>query len=142
MPEIKHQFTGGKMEKDLDERLVPNGQYRDAMNVQVATSEDSDVGTIQNILGNSDIRVSYLDRNTQETVFLNIKNAKVIGAIADEKQDMLYYLLWTQDRNFIISYKRNDAIAKIIFIDDKTRVDSNGDQIPSVLKFDHEYTIS
>ena len=142
MPEIKHQFTGGKMEKDLDERLVPNGQYRDAMNVQVATSEDSDVGTIQNILGNSDIRISYLDRNTQEAVFLNITNAKVIGAIADEKQDMLYYLLWTQDRNFIISYKRNDAIAKIIFIDDKTRVDSNGDQIPSVLKFDPEYTVT
>jgi len=142
MPEIKHQFTGGKMEKDLDERLVPNGQYRDAMNVQVATSEDSDVGTIQNILGNSNIRISYLDRNTQEAVFLNITNAKVIGAIADEKQDMLYYLLWTQDRNFIISYKRNDAIAKIIFIDDKTRVDSNGDQIPSVLKFDPEYTVT
>ena len=28
MPEIKHQFTGGKMNKDLDERLVPNGEYR------------------------------------------------------------------------------------------------------------------
>jgi hypothetical protein len=55
MPEIKHQFTGGKMEKDLDERLVPNGQYRDAMNIQVATSEGSEVGTVQNILGNRQI---------------------------------------------------------------------------------------
>jgi hypothetical protein len=53
MPEIKHQFTtGGKMNKDLDERLIPNGEYRDAMNIQVATSEGSDVGTAQNILGN------------------------------------------------------------------------------------------
>ena len=52
MPEIKHQFTKGKMNKDLDERLVPNGEYRDAMNIQVSTSEDSDVGTVQNILGN------------------------------------------------------------------------------------------
>jgi rRNA processing protein Gar1 len=52
MPEIKKQFTGGKMNKDVDERLVPTGEYRDAMNVQVSTSEGSDVGTIQNVLGN------------------------------------------------------------------------------------------
>ena len=52
MPEIKHNFTGGKMNKDVDERLVPNGEYRDAMNIQVSTSEGSDVGTIQNVLGN------------------------------------------------------------------------------------------
>ena len=45
MPEIKNQFTGGKMNKDLDERLVPKGEYRDAMNIQVSTSEDSEVET-------------------------------------------------------------------------------------------------
>ncbi len=53
MPDIKHNFTSGKMNKDLDERLIPNGQYRDAMNIQVSTSEGSDVGTVQNIMGNS-----------------------------------------------------------------------------------------
>ena len=52
MPEIKNQFTGGKMNKDVDERLVPKGEYRDAMNIQVSTSEGSDVGTVQNIKGN------------------------------------------------------------------------------------------
>ena len=38
MAEIKHVFSQGKMNKDLDERLVENGQYRDAMNIQVSTS--------------------------------------------------------------------------------------------------------
>ena len=52
MPEIKNTFSQGKMNKDLDERLIPNGQYRDAMNIQVTTSEGSDIGTVQNILGN------------------------------------------------------------------------------------------
>ena len=52
MPEIKNTFTQGKMNKDLDERLVPKGQYIDAMNIEVTTSEDSDVGTVQNIYGN------------------------------------------------------------------------------------------
>jgi len=83
MPEIKHNFTGGKMNKDLDERLVPNGQYRDAMNIQVSTSEGSDVGTVQNILGNSLISGQGFIPST----------ASCVGSIADEKNDKLYYFI-------------------------------------------------
>ena len=53
MPEIKYTFAQGKMNKDLDERIVPNGQYRNAENIQISTSDGSDVGTVQNILGNT-----------------------------------------------------------------------------------------
>ena len=42
MPELKHNFTAGKMNKDLDERLVPNGEYRDAMNIQIRTTSGGD----------------------------------------------------------------------------------------------------
>ena len=50
MPEIKHNFTSGKMNKDLDERLVPNGEYVHAENIQVSTSEGSNLGSVQNLL--------------------------------------------------------------------------------------------
>ena len=83
MPEIKHNFTGGKMNKDLDERLVPNGEYRDAMNIQVSTSEESEVGTAQNILGNSLIAGQGFIPST----------ANCVGSIADEKNDKLYYFV-------------------------------------------------
>ena len=85
MPEIKHNFTGGKMNKDLDERLVPNGEYRDAMNIQVSTSEGSDVGTVQNILGNTLITGQEFIPST----------ASCVGSIADEKNDKLYILIVT-----------------------------------------------
>jgi len=52
MPELKRKFQSGKMNKDLDERLVPNGEYRDALNVEVSTSEDDDLGSAQTIMGN------------------------------------------------------------------------------------------
>ena len=52
MPDLKRNFLKGRMNKDLDERLVPNGEYRDALNIEVSTSEGSDVGTVQNIKGN------------------------------------------------------------------------------------------
>ena len=83
MPEIKHQFTGGKMNKDLDERLVPNGEYRDAWNIQVSTSEGSDIGTVQNILGNDLVAgQDFID-----------DNSVCVGSIADEKNDKLYYFI-------------------------------------------------
>jgi hypothetical protein len=110
MPEIKHQFTGGKMNKDLDERLVPNGEYRDAMNIQVATSESSEVGTAQNVLGNE-----------LQTIFHNgvgydlPGEAVTIGAISDEKNDTLYYLVWTSNIDYIISY--DGAIHTMVFVD-------------------------
>ena len=83
MPEIKNQFTGGKMNKDLSERLISNGEYRDAMNIQVSTSEGSDVGSAQNILGNS------LVSNQN---FIG-PHATCVGSIADEKNDKLYYFI-------------------------------------------------
>ena len=81
MPEIKHNFTGGKMNKDLDERLVPNGEYRDAMNIEVLSSEGSDVGTVQNLLGND------YGCNTGGTVGLGY----AVGSISDERNDTLYW---------------------------------------------------
>ena len=53
MAKLQRNFVRGRMNKDLDERLVPNGEYRDAQNIQVTTSEGSDVGAIENILGNT-----------------------------------------------------------------------------------------
>jgi len=55
MPELKRNFMQGRMNKDLDERLVSNGEYRDAMNIQVSTAEGSDVGTARNILSNKSL---------------------------------------------------------------------------------------
>ena len=55
MPELKNTFVGGRMEKDLDERIVPSNLYREALNINISTSEDSDVGAAQNILGNTKV---------------------------------------------------------------------------------------
>ena len=53
MPEIKNTFLKSKMNKDLDSRLIPNGEYRDAQNLSISKSEGADVGSLENILGNT-----------------------------------------------------------------------------------------
>jgi hypothetical protein len=50
--EIKNTFLKSKMNKDLDDRILPNGEYRDARNISVGRSEDSDVGALENVIGN------------------------------------------------------------------------------------------
>ena len=53
MAEVKNAFIKSKMNKDLDARLIPQGEYRDAVNIQVSKSEGDDVGALENVLGNS-----------------------------------------------------------------------------------------
>ena len=101
MPDIKHQFSKGKMNKDLDERLVPNGEYRDAMNIQVLSSEGSDVGTAQNILGNAKIPFTFeKDGNTITYEFPD--DSIVVGAISDEKNDTLYWFVHSSTADYIL----------------------------------------
>jgi hypothetical protein len=85
MPEIKHIFNQGKMNKDLDERLIPNGQYIDANNIQVSTSDTDDVGTVQSLLGNSAIPVAS-PTTISDSGFC-------VGAIADESNNTAYWLI-------------------------------------------------
>ena len=51
MPEVKNNFLKSRMNKDLDSRILPNGEYRDARNLSISKSEGSDVGAIENIRG-------------------------------------------------------------------------------------------
>ena len=105
MPEIKNTFTQGKMNKDLDERVVPNGQYRNALNIQVSTSEDSDVGTAQNILGNTEITLALPD---------NGGSWECVGSIADEKNDVLYSFITDDVNSAIVEYAKDETITPVL----------------------------
>ena len=52
MAEIKNSFLRSKMNQDLDDRLIPNGEYRSAENISVGKSEADDIGALENIKGN------------------------------------------------------------------------------------------
>ena len=98
MPELKNTFTGGKMEKDLDERIVPSGQYREALNISVATSEDSDVGAAQNILGNIQVTQAIQSRaidNVDGPDNVYAGQNYFVAETIDPETDMLYRFIHT-----------------------------------------------
>ena len=52
MANFTRNFVLGKMNKTFDERVVPEGEYIDAMNVRMGSTEKSEVGVIENTKGN------------------------------------------------------------------------------------------
>ena len=90
MPEIKQNFIKGKMNKDLDERLIPKGEYREAQNVHITESEGSDASAIENVLGNISLTNNHL------TSFPTGGSAgpyQVIGYCKDLKKKRVVYFL-------------------------------------------------
>lgn len=109
MAEINHQFTAGRMNKDLDERLVPNGEYRDALNVEVSTSEGSAVGTVQTLWGNKLIGTSAAD-----------SKLKCIGSVTWPKENKVYWLATTAKGetskfDYIYEYDVDEDTVNIVF---------------------------
>ena len=83
MPEIKRLFNASRMNRDVDDRLVPAGEYREALNINISKSESGDVGAVENILGNKLINDTSLS------------NAKVIGEYRDNGNERIYYFITT-----------------------------------------------
>ena len=96
MNEVKNAFIKSKMNKDLDSRLIPSGEYRHAQNSQVSKSEGSDVGSLENILGNS-LVADLTDGNP---------NVNSIGYFADNTTSVVYVFL-TDNNNASGAYDPN-----------------------------------
>ena len=103
MAELNHTLHLGRMNKDLDERLIPNGEYRDAMNVEVATSEGSNLGTLQTLRGN-----------------INLSNfitgdLYCVGSVVDEQNDRIYWMISGVGKDIIAEYDyKTKAITPVV----------------------------
>ena len=94
MAEVKNAFIKSKMNKDLDSRLLPSGEYRDGQNIQVSKSEGEDVGALENALGNT----LAVDFNQLAVAFLNDPaitslDLKSIGMYTDTATSTIFVFL-------------------------------------------------
>jgi hypothetical protein len=143
MPELKNTFTGGRMDKDQDERILDSKSYREALNIEIFTTEDSDIGSAQNILGNIQVTkaiqgpsydysncnvVSIVD-NAKNPGFRYAGTNKHIAHAVDPQSDKLYRFINTEptaenphgvwmDR--IVEYDTNANIQDPWFVKEKS----------------------
>lgn len=92
MANLSRNFIAGRMNKSVDERLVPNGEYIDALNLRLGSTENSEVGSVENAKGNEQLTTL----NYKGTVLSS--NAKCIGALDDTSTETIFWLI--HDPNF------------------------------------------
>lgn len=139
MAKFTRSFTAGRMNKSVDERLIPNGEYIDAMNVRMGSTEKSEVGVIENTKGNLPLtNITYID-GTPLSIY-----AKCIGALDDSARETIYWFIndpsfpsTTGKLDMIVSFNvyTNILTYHIISTDD-------GDGINTTLNFNQNYLIT
>ena len=89
MPKVNRNFTAGRMNKDVDERILPDGEYIDASNIRVSSSTSgSDVGTVTNAMGNQKITTLKYTNGTPLT-----NEAVCIGTVEDSANEIIYWFV-------------------------------------------------
>ena len=139
MANITRNFIRGRMNKSLDERLVPQGEYIDALNVRLGSTEDSEIGAVENSKGNT-----LLTALSYNGVSLSL-NAKCIGAFEDGANETLYWFVHdprftdglSGELDLILSYNTNTNTLKYHVISINSGNNSN-----TTLDFNLSYLIT
>lgn len=100
MAESKRTFQSAKMDKDVDDRILSPGQYRDALNISVDFSEDGNVGAVENLKGNELIA-------NQDIYGLSASsnpNATVIASYPHPEEKKIYYFVTGDKADGIFEY--------------------------------------
>ena len=140
MPEFVHSFTSGRMNKDLDERLIPNGEYRDALNLDLANSEGANVGTLQNVKGNREQRgCEGCSENWSADYIDSLQDPVVIGSIRHDETERIYWFIAAPAKtgsfpygvSAIAEYDQTTDLVKPVLVD-----------TAGILKFSQDYLIT
>ena len=135
MPNLNHRFSSGRMNKDLDERLVPNGEYRDALNIEVATSDTSDMGTVQTVMGNLNMSLVTIDPN-------NTGEFYCVGSVVNEQHDKIYWMLAGRTSDIIAEYDYKTQTTTPVVVDLFPAGTIPGNESGRVLNFDRAFIIT
>lgn len=87
MAKVQNTFIKSKMNKDLDDRILSKGEYRNAQNINVSKSEGSDVGAMENVLGNKKLSSFAVENLTQ------VDGSVIIGSFMDYTNERIFVFI-------------------------------------------------
>ena len=84
---LLRSFIKGRMNKGVDERLLQDGEYVDALNVRVGNTELTEIGSLENTKGNISLTtLSFGGQNLSS-------QAVCIGAFDDGANEKIYWFV-------------------------------------------------
>ncbi len=116
-------FIAGRMNKDFDERVVPAGEYIDALNIRIGSTENNSIGAVENTKGN--IKLTTLQHNGAPLV-----DATCIGAYEDGSNETIYWLVASPLVDMIVSFNTDKKLLKYHVVSEE------------VLNFNPEYLVT
>ncbi len=101
----KNTFLEGKMNKDLDLRVLPENQYTHAENIRIVSPDGSNAGTVRPSFGNS-----------QLTSLSKPFNPRALGYTVDPLSNMIYYAARNDSNEcYIVEYDvENDITTEVL----------------------------
>lgn len=140
MANFTRNFIAGRMNKVVDQRLLPEGEYVDAMNIRMGSTENSEVGVIENTKGNLPLTsLAYIDGTPLSAA------ARCIGALQDSATETIFWLVHDPDfpvgatgkLDLIVSFNVSSNILTyhIVSIDD-------GGGVNTTLNFNPNYLVT
>jgi len=126
MPEIVRVFGQGRMNKDLDERIIPNGEYKDALNLEISASENSDVGAFENIKGNTELQYKTYNPSTKKFTLWgadyisNLTNPICIGSVRKPETEKVYWFIASDEASIIAEYDEKLNVVSPVLVDKNT----------------------
>lgn len=121
--ELKNTFVSGKMNKDLDERLVPKGEYIHAENIRIVTPETGSAGSVKMTYG-----------NIAETNFTFGPNPRYLGHVVDNISNIIYWAVKSDTTDHILYRDKNTGINGNILHDNRPAINN-------VLNFQDGYPV-
>lgn len=113
------------MNKDVDERLIPSGEFIDGYNIRVLNTTGSDAGAIENEKGN--VKVTSLGLGN---------NPECIGSVSDEGDERIYWFVVNDlGYSYVFEHDVKKAITSTVLADER-------DTDSQVLKFNKDYKIT
>jgi hypothetical protein len=132
MATLSNNFLQGVMNKDLDERLIPEGGFVDALNVAIDTSDSGNMGAVRNQMGNT------LMTNISNITNINtITNARTIGATSSDKDNLIYWLVSANEFDGIFEYNTVSGTTVRVLQSNKATPTT-----PSKLNFNKEFIVT
>ena len=139
MANFTRNFIAGRMNKVVDQRLLPEGEYVDAMNIRMGSTENAEMGVIENTKGNLSLTTLKYNGTSLSS------SARCIGAIEDSANETIYWFVHdsafpvgaTGKLDLILSFNvfTNILTYHVISIND-------GANVNTVLNFNPSYLIT
>lgn len=106
MPNLRRTYSQGRMQLDTENRLLPDGEYREAYNAIIYNNESNDEGSVKK--GYSNKRLTNLDLG---------ENPKYILGISHPSRNRVYWGVVSDSGSYLIEYDFTNEIATFVLKD-------------------------